>query len=110
MTQAADAPPAEGKVAKLFPEQRPPLERDDRDPDELELAISGVVKLDRTNEEHVRLFNSFRRIGQRVEITTEVIVVALPLKGKFDEDGNLAELRARKQLKLDDCALVGDLI
>lgn len=111
MSQPAAAPPSEGSVEKLFQERRPALQRDASDPDQIELSLGGVIKLDRTNEEHVKLWSRFaRRLGQRVEIVTEVTVVAVPVKAKFDSEQNLGDVVARVSLACDDLRLLEDVL
>lgn len=90
---------------RLFAEPRPPLTPDDGDADEIEVAFSGTVRLDRTNEQHVALFNGLR-LGRRLDCVVAAVVVAQPKRAKLDADGNLSDRVLRATLRAEDVTLV----
>ena len=92
---------------KLFEEQRPVLRADDGDPDQIEVALTGTIQLDRTNAEHVKLFNGLR-LGRHLDVVVAAVVVAQPRRVKFDSDANVSDRILRATLRAEDLTLAED--
>lgn len=105
-TEATPAPGEEPNVdtGQLFQLRKPALNLDEHDPDDIAISISGTVKLDRSNAEHVALFRALR-LGRRVELAVDAVALKRPLVARLDKDDNVEGYTLTAQLSVEDITL-----
>lgn len=98
-------PVAGAEPGKLFEVPRAKVVVDEADPTVIRLAFSGQLELDRSNAEHVGLYNALAA-GETCELAVTVHVAGARNRHRRDAEGYVDAVVQTKSLIVGDVTLV----